>query len=221
MRGVVRRNLERAVLARRDRRATPMSNKPTDFIVAHRSKGRSCSRAVCARGRIHATPARHYAPGLASAASMKHDVTIPALDGLPLRATLFEDEPRPARGGDCERRNRRAPRLLRRLRHVPRRLRCRGRHLRLPRIGEAARATSSQRRADARLGRARRTGRDRVDARALSRACRLHLVGHSYGGHALLLAPNNHEVSRAVTIASFLGYWGNCAVPRQLPRSTR
>lgn len=41
----------------------------------------------------------------------------------------------------------------------------------------------------------------------------LHLVGHSYGGHALLLAPNNYEVSRAVTVASFLGYWGNCLFP--------
>ena len=41
----------------------------------------------------------------------------------------------------------------------------------------------------------------------------LYLVGHSYGGHALLLAPNNHLVSRAVTIASFLGYWGNCLFP--------
>jgi predicted alpha/beta hydrolase len=41
----------------------------------------------------------------------------------------------------------------------------------------------------------------------------LYLIGHSYGGHALLLAPNNHLVSRAVTIASFLGYWGNCAFP--------
>lgn len=39
----------------------------------------------------------------------------------------------------------------------------------------------------------------------------IHLVGHSYGGHALLLAPNNHEVARAVTIASGLGYWGTCA----------
>lgn len=39
----------------------------------------------------------------------------------------------------------------------------------------------------------------------------IHLVGHSYGGHALLLAPNNHEISRAVTIASGLGYWGTCA----------
>lgn len=41
----------------------------------------------------------------------------------------------------------------------------------------------------------------------------LHLVGHSYGGHALLLAPNNGEVSRALTVASFLGYWGNCRFP--------
>ncbi|HEX8807132.1 MAG TPA: alpha/beta fold hydrolase, partial [Candidatus Aquilonibacter sp.] len=39
----------------------------------------------------------------------------------------------------------------------------------------------------------------------------LYLVGHSFGGHALLLAPNNHEIARAVTIASGLGYWGTCA----------
>jgi predicted alpha/beta hydrolase len=39
----------------------------------------------------------------------------------------------------------------------------------------------------------------------------IHLVGHSFGGHALLLAPNNAEISRAVTVASGLGYWGTCA----------
>jgi len=44
----------------------------------------------------------------------------------------------------------------------------------------------------------------------------LYFVGHSYGGHALLLAPNNHAISRAVTVASFLGYYGNCAWPDNL-----
>jgi predicted alpha/beta hydrolase len=39
----------------------------------------------------------------------------------------------------------------------------------------------------------------------------LHAIGHSYGGHALLIGANNTEIGRAVLIASGLGYWGNCA----------
>ena len=35
----------------------------------------------------------------------------------------------------------------------------------------------------------------------------LQLVGHSYGGQALLLAPNNSEVARAVAVAAQAGYW--------------
>jgi predicted alpha/beta hydrolase len=39
----------------------------------------------------------------------------------------------------------------------------------------------------------------------------LHVLGHSHGGHALLLAPNNAEIDRAVTVATQLGYWRLCA----------
>ena len=39
----------------------------------------------------------------------------------------------------------------------------------------------------------------------------LHAVGHSHGGHALLMAPNNAAIDRAVTVASQLGYWKLCA----------
>lgn len=39
----------------------------------------------------------------------------------------------------------------------------------------------------------------------------LHVLGHSHGGHALLLAPNNAEIDRAFTVATQLGYWRLCA----------
>ncbi|MHB8147584.1 MAG: alpha/beta hydrolase family protein [Vulcanimicrobiaceae bacterium] len=39
----------------------------------------------------------------------------------------------------------------------------------------------------------------------------LMTVGHSFGGHALLLAPNNAEIVRSVTVASQSGYWRFCA----------
>jgi len=35
----------------------------------------------------------------------------------------------------------------------------------------------------------------------------LQMVGHSFGGHALLMAPNAAEVERAVLVASQSGYW--------------
>src|SRR5262249_31419660 len=35
----------------------------------------------------------------------------------------------------------------------------------------------------------------------------LCVVGHSFGGQALGLAPNNSEVSRALLVASQAGYW--------------
>lgn len=39
----------------------------------------------------------------------------------------------------------------------------------------------------------------------------LQVVGHSHGGHALLAAPNNAAIARAVTVASQSGYWRLCA----------
>jgi predicted alpha/beta hydrolase len=35
----------------------------------------------------------------------------------------------------------------------------------------------------------------------------LMVVGHSHGGHALLLAPNNTKIVRAMTVATQSGYW--------------
>jgi predicted alpha/beta hydrolase len=35
----------------------------------------------------------------------------------------------------------------------------------------------------------------------------LHVVGHSFGGQAVGLAPNNHEISRALFVAAQAGYW--------------
>lgn len=35
----------------------------------------------------------------------------------------------------------------------------------------------------------------------------LYAVGHSVGGHVLLMAPNNSKISRAVTVASQSGFW--------------
>lgn len=143
---------------------------------------------------------------------MKHDLTIPALDGLPLRATLFEDEPQP-----------RAAVIVSGATAVPR-----GYYAAfaayLAGCGAVAvtydyrgsgEPPEQLRRSDARM---RDWGeRDASGVIAWMRArypqLALHLVGHSYGGHALLLAPNNYEVSRALTVASFLGYWGNCRFP--------
>ncbi|MGA8838917.1 MAG: alpha/beta fold hydrolase [Candidatus Aquilonibacter sp.] len=143
---------------------------------------------------------------------MKHDLTITALDGLPLRATLFEDEPQP-----------RAAVIVSGATAVPR-----GYYAAfaayLAGCGAVAvtydyrgsgEPPEQLRRSDARM---RDWGeRDASGVIAWMRArypqLALHLVGHSYGGHALLLAPNNYEVSRALTVASFLGYWGNCRFP--------
>lgn len=138
------------------------------------------------------------------------EVTIPALDGVALRATLFEPEGTPN-----------AAILVSGATAVPR-----GYYSSIATYlagcgaavvtydyrgsGEPA---EQLRRSDARM---RDWGeRDAPGVIAWLRArypdLPIHLVGHSFGGHALLLAPNNREVSRAVTIASGLGYWGTCA----------
>jgi len=145
----------------------------------------------------------------------KREVEIAALDGVPLRATLFE----PA--GEAS-----AAVIVSGATAVPR-----GYYAAfasyLASCGAAAltydyrgsgESPQRLRRSDARM---RDWGeRDAPGVIAWLRArypqLALHLVGHSYGGHALLLAPNNHEVSRAVTVASFLGYYGNCAWPDNL-----
>ena len=43
------------------------------------------------------------------------------------------------------------------------------------------------------------------------RGLALQVVGHSHGGHALLMPPNNGTIERAVTVATQLGYWRFCA----------
>jgi predicted alpha/beta hydrolase len=138
------------------------------------------------------------------------DVTIPALDGVALRATLFEPEEMP-----------KAAVLMSGATAVPR-----GYYASIATYLASCGAAvvtydyrgsgeppEQLRRSDARM---RDWGeRDAPGVIAWLRSrypdVPIHLVGHSYGGHALLLAPNNHEVSRAVTIASGLGYWGTCA----------
>ncbi len=143
---------------------------------------------------------------------MKRDVEIAALDGVPLRATLFE----PA--GNAS-----AAVIVSGATAVPR-----GYYAAfaayLAGCGAVAvtydyrgsgESPEQLRRSDARM---RDWGeRDAPGVIAWMRArypqLTLGLVGHSYGGHALLLAPNNYQVSRALTVASFLGYWGNCRFP--------
>src|SRR3982075_3507849 len=43
----------------------------------------------------------------------------------------------------------------------------------------------------------------------------LNYVGHSFGGHAMGLLPNNSEVSRALLIAAQAGYWKLMASPER------
>ena len=46
-------------------------------------------------------------------------------------------------------------------------------------------------------------------------AAALTVVGHSFGGQALGLAPNNSEVSRALLVAAQAGYWRLFAAPEK------
>jgi predicted alpha/beta hydrolase len=138
------------------------------------------------------------------------DITIPALDALALRATLFEPQQPPN-----------ASVIVSGATAVPRGFYS-GIAAYLAGAGAAVvtydyrgsgETPEQLRRSDARM---RDWGeRDAPGVIAWLRArypdLPIHLVGHSYGGHALLLAPNNYEISRAVTIASGLGYWRTCA----------
>ncbi|HTU70209.1 MAG TPA: alpha/beta fold hydrolase [Candidatus Baltobacteraceae bacterium] len=134
------------------------------------------------------------------------DLTIPALDGAALRATLFE--PQEAR----------AAVIISGATAVPRGY-YGGLAAYLATLGAAVVTYdyrgSGEPPSVLRRSRARMRDWGELDApgviawmRERYPLARLHLVGHSYGGHALLLAPNNHEIARAVTIASGLGYWG-------------
>jgi len=46
-------------------------------------------------------------------------------------------------------------------------------------------------------------------------AADLAVVGHSFGGHALGLAPNNDKISRALLVAAQAGYWRLFAAPEK------
>ena len=143
---------------------------------------------------------------------MKRDLAIAALDGELLRATLFESDEEP-----------RAAIVMSGATAVPRRYYAAFASY-LASCGAAV-VTYDYRgsgEAPAVLRRSRARMRDwgELDAAGVIAWLRtrypelpLCLAGHSYGGHGLLLAPNNHLISRAVTVASFLGYWGNCAFP--------
>ena len=48
-----------------------------------------------------------------------------------------------------------------------------------------------------------------------TRRCRFAYVGHSFGGQALGLLPNNSEISRALFIAAQAGYWKLMASPER------
>jgi len=52
------------------------------------------------------------------------------------------------------------------------------------------------------------------------KALPLNYVGHSFGGQALGLLPNNTEISRALFIAAQAGYWKLMAAPNAIA-STR
>jgi predicted alpha/beta hydrolase len=43
----------------------------------------------------------------------------------------------------------------------------------------------------------------------------IHWVGHSMGGFATGLAPNNHLVARQLNVATLSGYWGRMAAPER------
>jgi predicted alpha/beta hydrolase len=43
----------------------------------------------------------------------------------------------------------------------------------------------------------------------------LAVVGHSFGGQAVGLVPNNNEISRALLVAAQAGYWRLCASPER------
>ena len=72
--------------------------------------------------------------------------------------------------------------------------------------GSRPRLAARLQRAHARLGGARCRGRDRSHAQVWPKLP-LAVVGHSFGGQALGLVPNNAEVSRALFVAAQAGYW--------------
>ena len=152
------------------------------------------------------------------------DITLPAADGYPLAATLFL--PRGAK---------RHAVLINSATAVPRKI-YRGFAGYLARRGcavltydyrgtgdfqaegadrlQPAEIAGRLQGLDVGLGGARRHRRGGLDARALQ-DLPLAYVGHSFGGQALGLLPNNTEVSRALLIAAQAGYWKLMASPER------
>jgi predicted alpha/beta hydrolase len=140
---------------------------------------------------------------------------IPALDGLPLGASLF-----PAAGEPV------ATVLVVPATGVARRLYdAFARHLAARGLSVVTwdwRGTGDSRPANLRGFEATMAGWARLDlagviAWAAAREPRLPLlaVGHSFGGQSLGLAPGAHELAGAVTVASQNGFWGHWPRPRR------
>jgi|SRR5262245_966160 len=135
------------------------------------------------------------------------DTTIPARDGYPLAATVFTPEAAPKRTV-----------LISAATAVPRRI-YRGFAGYLAERGFAAvtydyRGVAGSRPPSLKGFAARMRDWAALDAaaaidhmRRVWPAADLRMVGHSFGGHALGLAPNNGEISRALLVAAQAGYW--------------
>lgn len=138
---------------------------------------------------------------------LAQDTVIPARDGYPLAATVFTPLERP-----------RGTVLINSATAVPRKI-YRGFATYLAERGFVAltydyRGVAGSRPRSLRGFKARMRDWAALDAaatidhlRALWPAADLTIVGHSFGGQALGLAPNNDAVSRALLVAAQAGYW--------------
>jgi predicted alpha/beta hydrolase len=138
---------------------------------------------------------------------LAQDTVIPARDGYPLAATVFTPLERP-----------RGTVLINSATAVPRKI-YRGFATYLAERGFAAltydyRGVAGSRPRSLRGFKARMRDWAALDAaaaidhlRAVWPAADLAIVGHSFGGQALGLAPNNDAVSRALLVAAQAGYW--------------
>ena len=138
---------------------------------------------------------------------LAQDTVIPARDGYPLAATVFAPAAAPRRVV-----------LINSATAVPRRI-YRGFATFLAERGFAAlaydyRGVAGSRPPSLRGFEARMRDWAALDVAAaidhmrnVWPAAALTVVGHSFGGQALGLAPNNREVSRALLVAAQAGYW--------------
>lgn len=143
---------------------------------------------------------------------LTQDTTIAARDGFSLAATVFVPAERRARGAV----------LVNSATAVPRKI-YRGFASYLATQGFAAltydyRGTAGSRPASLKGFAARMRDWAALDvagaidhARQVWPQLPLTVVGHSFGGHAVGLAPNNTEIARALLVAAQSGYWRHCA----------